>query len=798
MVSGGIVCSGIMMPLLDELTAREHEIVQLIGDGYSNREIARDLSLSYETVKWYSKRIYRKLQINNRTELILLFQKEQNLKNTASTPTQLPQVLTKFLGRQREINDLKQLLHSERLITLVGNGGIGKTRLAIEVAQAQDAFQQVLYLSLHSVDSEDQLITTLCNAFGIMLSDMEQALNRLLSALPVHQCLLILDNFETVLNSANILPRMLQQAEHMTILVTSRSVLHLQSESIYVLDGLPLDKSEAAEQSAIDLFCERANRQQAQFDAHDLTTIGEICQLLDGSPLAIELAASWINALTCEQILSELQQGIDILSGDLLDMDARHQSMQVVCEQSWQMLTQNEQKVFMHLSVFRGGFSTEASFSVGGASIQNLNALVNKSILRLTHDGRYHIHDVLRLFAQERLEQNTTDATAVRDAHANFFIQFLADIEIKLRQPEQAHYLQLIDLELDNILDAWRWLAEQGSVSPLEAALLPLARFLSIRDRSKQGADLFADTLNYATEEDVTFAGLLLFRGWFEVWLGNTDTGARHMFRALDVLDNLDASDKWAMPMCHLSFNEGFDEETKQTLFNYYEHHLTLYETRNDQWSAAWMLYSLGNITRANEQLEASEQYLLKSLAYFQSHGDFYGQAWAVDALSTTYRRMKRYKAAVQMGEQLLAISEILSYGVAYIIAYEVFGDVTFAQEDYRTAYTRYRQALQYALKNADPTTIIPILLSLAKTIVEEGSLPQHIPVEMFAIVQSHTSSQHGWFDFRQQEAQSWLNTLQDNRIDGYYTAILRGQSTNLITSTRRLLQNALPEQLSD
>ena len=525
----------------DDLTPREREIVDLILTGQTNHEIALTLSLAYETVKWYTKRIYSKLHIGSRTDLILHFQ-DKAIQPDFSV-YQLPRMLTRFIGREREIHEINKLLENERLISLTGPGGTGKTRLAVEIGTYQQEKHPVLFVPVLAFDTVEQVVEALSHAFSISLSGSERPVDRLLSALPDTPALLILDNCETLPDIAPLLPRLLERAPRMKILVTSRSILRLQAEFVYMIGGLPFGTDDLSHQGAVALFTERAAHHQFQskHDA-DSITIQSICHLLEGNPLAIELAASWVRVLTCEQILLELQQGIDILQSRSVDMDERHRSMAVVCEHAWQMLSTEDRSPCNNWPSSEAGFLVEAAQAIAGASRVELASLVECSMDRATDNARYQLHDVLRIFALGKMSILSRQATQIRERHAHFYMTLLSEVEPELRGKNLLSGLHQIERELDNITQAWRWMVDHHHTEKLIPAMLPLARFLSITDRSRQGAALFAYAMTNAEPGTAHYAGLLVFRGWHEIWLGNTTEGAEFIFEALALFDKLNLS----------------------------------------------------------------------------------------------------------------------------------------------------------------------------------------------------------------------------------------------------------------
>jgi predicted ATPase/DNA-binding CsgD family transcriptional regulator len=780
----------------DDLTMREQEITRLIVEGQSNREIAYSLSLAYETVKWYTKRIYSKLGVANRTQLILTY---QQIAEPTQAPTNdayaLPQALTQLVGRDDEIATIGDLLARERLITLAGPGGIGKTRLSLAVGQRHLQQNPVLFMPLQSVETVEALVASLSRAFGISLSGFSDPREHLLDALPSSPSLLILDSAEHVRGIAPLAADLLEHAAGLRILVTSRRVLRLQTEKVVSVQGLSADGQDTHDSDAVRLFRERSHFEMSFDDVDDPSTLHTICTLLEGNPLAIELAASWSRVLTPAQILAELEQGIDLLQGRFVDVEDRHQSMVAVCEQSWAMLSRQEQRILMQLAVFQGGFTAQAAQSVAAASPILLAGLVDKSMLRCADSGRYQIHDVLRLFALEQAQSG--DGQSVHHRHARYYIRWLADRENGLRQWNQRDTLQQIDLELDNIVTAWTWATRNQQWDGLDSAMQPLARFLSITDRSLLGASLFDDALQQITDGGELRAGLLLFKGWHEIWVGNTDAGAAFLLEGLDWLEDHNVIGQWAMPKAILSFHEGFDIALRHRLATCYQRDAQAYELDGNAWGAAWMRYSLGNLARADGNHDASVTHLQHSLEVFEAVGDLYGQAWALDALSTTYRRMEAYDLSTDAGQRLEAVCRAIPYVGGLVIAYEVYGDVARVSGDMPGAYQNYRTGLEYAAINADATNIIPMLQNLAGVISDHPVIPVCVAVEMLAIVATHPSSRSGWFAFRQTEAQAALEHLRQQDTDNcYYEALLRGQSAELVSATRRLLSSVLPESI--
>ena len=242
----------------------------------------------------------------------------------------------------------------------------------------------------------------------------------------------MLDNFEHVLDAARYVDDILRTASGVRILATSRERLGLQSETVYVLRGLEfpiLDNlADLENYDAVKLFLEGASRVRPDFEllAEDLEDLTRICRLTAGMPLALELAAGWFDTLSLAHIAAEIEQGLDILETDLRDVPDRHRSIRATFDRTWQYLTEEDQQVFMRLSVFRGGFNREAARAVAESGRHNLRRLGHKALIEVSADGRYNIHELLRQFGAEKLAQSAEKAI-IRAKHMTFFADFMAE-----------------------------------------------------------------------------------------------------------------------------------------------------------------------------------------------------------------------------------------------------------------------------------------------------------------------------------------------------------------------------------
>lgn len=437
------------------------------------------------------------------------------LRNDPPAPATLPQPPTPFVGRRNELDEIAQTVNQPhcRLLTLVAPGGMGKTRLAIAAAgELSDAFDQgVAFVDLQSVTDAALLTAAVCNALGLTPSPQETPEEQLLRYLGEREMLLILDNFENVLAGAEQLTPLLQQTG-VKLLITSREPIRLHEEWLFPLGGLgfPRDRSFdfssangddpaglLAEFPALQLFAQHARRTYPRFDfAQEHADVVRISRLTEGMPLALELAAAWRRILSCAEIAQEIERSLDILETQLRDLPSRHRSLRVICEQVWRQLDPRAQMAFSRLAVFRGPFTREAAQEVTGATLVDLSALVDSSLLRWSTDAdqTYRLHELMHRFAGEKLAAAPADIHASRARHSAYYLTRLA------LHPQQLDDALPVELavtarEIENVRAAWLWAVEQQKFAAVDDALTALHRFYRIRGRSREGHALMLQTL---------------------------------------------------------------------------------------------------------------------------------------------------------------------------------------------------------------------------------------------------------------------------------------------------------------
>lgn len=366
-----------------------------------------------------------------------------NLGQGVDTRHNLPQSINSFVGRRVELFQIHQKLQdpSCRLMTLVGPGGSGKTRLAIEVGRlAGKAFPDgVYFVPLDAYHSQDLVVPAIAHALGLQFDTIATRLepeHQLVDYLRRRAVLLILDGFEGLAVGAPLLVRMLENVPGLKILVTSRQSLNLQSEWPYFIDGLlyqgdEVDSLASTQVESVRLFLERAIQVKSTFapSERDMQCITRICQLVEGMPLAIELAAAWVGVLSVEEIEQALLKNLDILSTDRFDVPEKHHSIRAVFESGWDLLPVEQQTLLCKLAIFGHSFDHQAAVVVAQGENIQLSSLVNRSLVRCDPQGRFSTHTLIRMFAYDKLAQMPVLLESVRERYCRHYLNLLIESE---------------------------------------------------------------------------------------------------------------------------------------------------------------------------------------------------------------------------------------------------------------------------------------------------------------------------------------------------------------------------------
>jgi predicted ATPase/DNA-binding CsgD family transcriptional regulator len=401
----------------------------------------------------------------------------------------LPTYLTRFVGRERECRALASAVHDATLVTISGVGGAGKTRLALEVAKqirddhADDAEQlQVYWVPLSGVNSPAEVGPAIATGIALTGSFTDHQLGAIISVLRTRRVLLLLDNCEQVAATCRgLVGQLLTACPRLKVLATSRIPLGLTGEVVYSIPPLGSEATTADPYAtdATELFIDRAARLAPAYVLTGLNgqAVSDICRLLDGSPLAIELAASWIRVLSPHDLLARLSTARSMLQSDTAVVEDRHRSMQAVLDSSWHWLGSTERSVLSALAVCVGGCTIEAAQAVAGAGLDSVARLTELSLLQRLPDpsggSRYHVHELVRVYALNRLER----PEVVRGKHLCFFLDLVERSDVSWNAPTSLQSIDPVNADLANIDAATDWALECGDAERAQRLAVGLDQF---------------------------------------------------------------------------------------------------------------------------------------------------------------------------------------------------------------------------------------------------------------------------------------------------------------------------------
>ena len=680
-----------------DLTDRQMEVLRLKADRRTNAEIAEKLVITLTTVKWHVRQIYNKLGANNRAEAVASARQlgilEKRSERQKGIFYNFPGTLTPFIGREQEIHQITTFFTDPdtRLVTLIGPGGIGKTRLALQAARSLNAGfpDGICWVPFSALDQAELVFTTIdeyiaeniYTAFGLTRQGREEYKLLLETYLKNRQALIILDSFEILISGASIVSDLLAKTTDCRFLVTSRERLNLPGEVLYPVQGLaytPVSDDITAPADAARLFLQEANRvSQSEIDHPDhLSAIERICSRLEGMPLAIRLAAEWARLLSVEAIEQELEHGLEFL-------DTGSTSIRAVFDRSWNLLTDQQQDSFVRLAVFQRGFTREAAREVAGADLSTLSALFDKSLIQKMEEARYCLHDLLRQYAVEHLKtRGEWDAT--RDAHCAFFAGLLDDQEDAIISGDHSKILP----DLDNIRASWRWAVKRRRLVDLNRMIFPLDWFYNLRALYSEAITVMGLAVEamYMQKPEglqgIVYGKALLQYGLETTWIQGSDNAAESIHEGIRILRGLGSPKDLAWGLI-LSVLEG--------LF------------RNDP--------------------KVREQYCLESLKIFEELENPQGIACSLTVLGAHYRQINKYSDARRSIERGLAISRKIGDQEGTAHALRNLGHLYFNFGDFDTASIYYWEEARLWGELSLPRLKNQALQSLANTALAAGNL---------------------------------------------------------------------------
>ena len=756
---------------LEALSEREYEVLRGLADGLSNRELADQLYLAPSTVKWYIRQLNQKLYTENRHEIVEKATELGLFDDTQPEPTtkkhNVPYQTTPFIGRDAELDELAEILNRKdvRCVTVLAPGGMGKTRLALEATEQQlgNFPDGAYFVPLQPISNPENIFSQIATSvhFPFSADDRTQK-QQVLDFLSNKRMLLLLDNYEHLLDGVLLVSEVLQSAPDVKIIVTSREKLALRDETIYTLQGMKFPSWETPEDAlnydAVQLLVTTAQRVKPDWELSNdnLDYVARVCRLTQGMPLGILLAVSWLDVYELERICEEIQSNLDFLETELRDIPKRQQSIRAIFTATWQRLKTIEQQVFMKMSVFRGGCTPRAIESVTGANPRILQGLVNKALLIRNREGRYDIHELLRQYAEIELSQSG-ELEAVRDAHAQYYAQAVHDLEGDLQGGDQSvEALDKFEVDFENVQATWKWAVQQQDAPTLNLMLESFKWFTLYRSREEDAKKLytqafegFPDTIK---EDHPLFWCRLYNRGehhlFPEINQDRLQTHEQVLKTARQIgdeseiilaLENLGSitdrlgDPKQALELCnealqiaresnHLQL-EGFVlinmayltggrlHQPEAVARSFLLEALTIFEKIGTYFGLASIYNNLGVHEMATNGNKA-EEYLHKSLAITRKVGAIYGTLFYLDNLVLVSLIQQKFELAHNYAQEHYDLAQYSGNHHQIAGSIGIFAQIQIYQRNFAEGKNLAEEAISY-LNPSDPKVFFAYLMSL-------------------------------------------------------------------------------------
>jgi predicted ATPase/DNA-binding XRE family transcriptional regulator len=649
---------------------------------------------------------------------------------TASSPdspppyptSKVPLQSTSLVGRDNELATIEKILKDQqcRLLTLTGVGGIGKTRLAMEIAIRKGSSSQspVFCIPLTPVNNPEKIIPAIADVLDFRFSgpvDPKEQLFNYLNFTIKEEALFIFDNLEHLLiqdpkqssksGLVELINEIIQRLPNVKILGTSRERLNLYGEWTFELHGLPVPPKNflgrLEEYDSIALFIKRALRRRTDFQPalEDQNALIQICQMVEGVPLAIELAAAWVGILTCNEIAQEIKTNLDFLSTSMWDIPERHRSIRATFDHSWNLLTNTERLALCQLSVFRGGFDRTAAHQIAGATLDLLASLCTKSLLHRPNNGRYDLHEVIRQYSLSHLN-NRSDNLDTYERHCRYYLEYVQEREKSLKNASQQEAIRQLTDEIDNIRSAWEWAIGNKNFSLTAKSVRGFGWYFEIAGLYREGIEQLDPLVQLLKEEDEgekwngvlgltqLHQALLYFRlGEFESAKKLYEESIGNLRPTGDIQLLMDA-------LIYLGTITHLRGEYDQA-FSLLTEGLDYAHAVNDQWFEAFGIYNLGFLSSLNGLLENGHAQLLAGLNIWRKLGDPHAIALGLNYLVPTLIKMGRFEEASTFMQESIALCEQSKNRWGMGTAYRFFGLSKLAAGQIKEAKTHLQKSLE-------------------------------------------------------------------------------------------------------
>lgn len=657
--------------------------------------------------------------------------KGDDSKSHITTLHNFPEAITAFVGRDLELAEFSGFFQEEdmRLVTIQGSGGNGKTRLSIEVARehAKDFVDGAVFIPLAPLSSEDYIPAAILEAIGVAIGGDTPVSEQLLAHLKGREYLLIFDNFEHIIEGSSLLLDFLKASPKTKIIVTSREALGFQGEWIYQLKGLPYPKdiNEVHPEiyDSVKLFLRRARHNLADFRLTDENkqSIVALCQLVEGMPLALELATGWLRLLSTEEILQEIQINLDFLEAESKDLPDRHRSLRAVFEHSWQLISIEEQTALMALSVFQDGFTKEAAKEVADTSLRTLLNLVNKSLIYKQATGRFNQLATLQAFGVSKLAEKPKLFKDYQERYCNYFLEEGKQMKVRLHSSEQALWLAKIDADHANYRAVISRFTRLSDKSALELAN-SIWRFWWLRGYYQEARALFKHLLNVFAylANDPLIAEAQQAAGGLARLCEDHQASHQHFEKSIAMWEALGNPENCAAPKGNLALLcriEG-DYERADTLLS---EALEIYRNSGDEPRVANTLNNMAAVAISMQDSDRAWELNIESLEIAKRIGESFIEARCLGNLAALSFDKSQYEQSLNFHKEALAIFEEMQYPVGIAVEHQALGDVAVKMGEFQSAVQYFEKSLAVFKSIEDKRGIVEILASFVTLTMKQG-----------------------------------------------------------------------------
>jgi predicted ATPase/DNA-binding SARP family transcriptional activator len=694
----------------------------------------------------------------------------------------LPSAQTSFVGRQKELRRIRELIADPacRLLTLVGPGGIGKTRLALQAAaEVRTSFSDgVYFVPLESIDSPDYLISAIAGAIQLNIDSLHTTLAhkyQLFEYLRNRSILLVLDCFEHLILAAGLVSQLLGAAHRVKILVTSRQRLDLEGEWTFSVEGLPVSQEYSGtscdDSSAVRLFTDRARQANTGFQLSEVDRgcAIRICQLVEGMPLGIELAATWIPLISIQEISEEMEKNLDFLASSRQDMPEKHRSLRAAFDSSWSLLEEEQRITFCKLSGFCGGFDRRAALQVAGASLRDLSILLDKSLLGRSETGRFFMHKQLQQYAAEKLAGWLNAYDEVHDQHCRYYADFLSQREPDLMGAKMITARQEIRQEIENLRSAVNWAILYWEAKAARKVLTGFQTFYAVQGWH-EGKDAFREialarrnrllvTNNPNVLMDPIYLSAHIYQAFWHSHLGEIDESelisrecleplrecgllgelsecvhnlginasfrgeyqfARQLLEEAVLLGRESQHVLWPTYLLWLGYVNFQLGEYKQGMMSFQKCY-DLFSSRGSQWGTGYALSKMGLAADGLGEHDQAMQYHREVITLFEENGDLAGKGFALSRMSMSAYFLREYPQAVEFGKAGYKVFQEIGHRWGMSTSLCRLGFAYLGLADTGKARDHFITALEQSRQNHMTPLSLYALAGLACTMAQEG-----------------------------------------------------------------------------